>query len=92
VDQLLPTPGLANLRVEMEAIAQLVYLNHAAMAPMPRRVHESMARYLAGRRQFGDFDFDEEFERVSNGLGEGLAQLISPHRRRSASSRTRAMG
>jgi selenocysteine lyase/cysteine desulfurase len=44
---------------------------------MPRRVHEAMARYLAGRRQFVGFNFDEEFETVSNGLGEGLAALVN---------------
>jgi selenocysteine lyase/cysteine desulfurase len=61
----------------MEAVTQLAYLDHAAMAPVPRRVHEAMARYLAGRRQYVGFDLDEEFETVSTGLGKGLAKLIN---------------
>ena len=77
MNDLLPTPGLTNLRVEMEAVTQLAYLNHAAMAPMPRRVHEAMARYLAGRRQFVGFHFDEEFEAVTTGLGDALGKLIN---------------
>jgi selenocysteine lyase/cysteine desulfurase len=63
-----------NLRRAFPVSEQCTYLDHAAIAPLPNPVREAMETYLAHR---ADHQESNRYERLSDELREGLAQLVN---------------
>jgi len=58
---------------------RLIYLNHAAVAPLPRRTAEAMQHFAADALEFGSLHYDQWLE-TYEGLRAAAARLIGAER------------
>ena len=65
----------ASFRDEFPVTRELIYLNHAAVAPLCRRASEAMQRAVADATSFGSLHYDE-WMAVYAGLRSSAARLI----------------
>lgn len=66
----------AQYRDQFPVAGRLIYLNHAAVAPLSKRAAEAMSHLAADACHFGSFHYDEWLE-TYDGLRRSAARLIN---------------
>ncbi len=74
-----PEPLWRRYREEFPVTQQLIYLNHAAVAPLSKRAAEAMQNYASDALNFGSFHYEEWLE-AYEALRVAAARLIGASR------------
>ena len=72
-------PSGAQYRDEFPVADQLIYLNHAAVAPLPRRTASAIKAFADNALQFGSLHYDQWLDTYEN-LRVAAARLIGASR------------
>ena len=70
---------LETYRPEFTVTERLIYLNHAAVSPLPRRVAEAMKRFADDARDFGSAHYDRWLDAYED-IRVLAARLMAAHR------------
>lgn len=70
------TPDWSALRGLFPVARDLVYLNHAAVAPISTRVADALRRYAEEATQRGAFDYDRAYDAEVERVRGGAAELL----------------